>query len=207
MPKLELSRWQGLMGSLGIAPAPETFSQLEAAYSERHRHYHTVRHLVDCLSAFDEARDLAERPEEVEVALWFHDAIYKTASGENERRSAEWAQRFLASAGVGEERCSRVFDLILATVHDDRPLNGDAALMVDVDLSILGASRERFSEYEANIRREYRWVPGPLFRRKRAEILSSFLRRERIFHLDSFRERFERLARENLEEALERLRA
>ena len=51
----------------------------------------------------------------------------------------------------------------------------DAGLMVDVDLSILGQNEQRFAEYEAQIREEYRWVPGLIFKPKRAEILQRFL--------------------------------
>ena len=51
---------------------------LLARYSEPHRRYHTLQHLAECFAAFDEIADLAEHPPDVELALWFHDAIYDT---------------------------------------------------------------------------------------------------------------------------------
>jgi hypothetical protein len=36
--------------------------------------------------------------------------------------------------------------------------------VVDFDLSILGAERERFEEYEAGVRREYAHCPDEVFR-------------------------------------------
>lgn len=46
-------------------------------------------------------------------------------------------------------------DLILATRHDVSPPAGDAALLVDVDLAILGSPAERLDEYERQVRQEY----------------------------------------------------
>ena len=46
-------------------------------YAEEHRAYHDAEHITECLAWFDCVRDLAERPAELEVALFFHDAIYE----------------------------------------------------------------------------------------------------------------------------------
>ena len=96
-------------------------------------------------------------------------------------------------------------DLILATVHDAQPVRREAQLVVDIDLAILGASEERFDEYEAEIRREYAWVPEELFRRERAELLRALLERLVLYNLDVFVLRFEQRARANLKRSLSRL--
>ena len=77
--------------------------------------------------------------------------------------------------------------------------------MVDVDLSILGRERKEFERYERGIREEYRWVPAPMYRRKRLEILHSFLNRPAIYATEHFRDRYEIRARENLEWAIQGL--
>ena len=59
---------------------------LLARYSEPHRRYHTLQHLAECFAAFDEIADLAQHPADVELALWFHDAIYDTRRSDNEQR-------------------------------------------------------------------------------------------------------------------------
>jgi predicted metal-dependent HD superfamily phosphohydrolase len=79
-------------------------------------------------------------------------------------------------------------------------------LLVDIDLSILGATPERFDEYEVQVRQEYAWVPGPLFRRKRGEILQAFLVRPSIYSMPWFRQRLEAQARSNLQRSVARLR-
>jgi predicted metal-dependent HD superfamily phosphohydrolase len=78
-------------------------------------------------------------------------------------------------------------------------------LMIDIDLAILGAPRLRFDEYEAQIRAEYGWVPGFIFRRKRREVLSEFLARDPIYSTPALRNELEAQARENLIHALRRL--
>lgn len=70
------SRWNRLMAAFGLPGAGETFDLLVDAYSQKHRHYHTGAHIDHCLREFDVAAGLAIEPAEVELALWFHDAIY-----------------------------------------------------------------------------------------------------------------------------------
>jgi predicted metal-dependent HD superfamily phosphohydrolase len=182
------------------------YSELLSAYSEPHRHYHTVQHIDDCLAQFDEAAFLTHAPEEVELALWFHDAIYKPTSWANERKSADWATSFLESVGVGQDRRDRVRQHIMATQHLAESPSDDAAVVVDIDLSILGRDADTYDRYEQAIREEYRWVPGPIYRRKRIEVLEPFLGRQAIYGSEYFRSRYEQAARQNLKRAVERLR-
>lgn len=116
----------------------------------------------------------------------------------NEARSADWAVEALARAGADVDVQQRVRALIMATCHHAEPLGDDARLLVDIDLAILGADPARFAEYDAQVREEYRWVPGWLYRRKRREVLAGFLDRPAIYGTERFRERLEGRARENL---------
>ena len=195
--------WSGL-GAAGEGLALR--DALLAAWSEPQRCYHTLRHLGDCLALFEEAAHLGERPAEVEIALWFHDAVYALKGSDNEARSAAWADEALAAAGVEAEVRGRVRALVMATCHHAQPTTQDAALLVDIDLAILGAEPERFDEYEVQVRQEYAWVPGPLFRRKRREILEGFLARPRLYATEWFHQRLESPARDNLRRSLARLR-
>ena len=182
-----------------------TFDALTHAYSEPHRHYHTAAHIDHCLALLDEFRPLATRPAEVELAIWFHDAVYRPLSRDNEEQSAVWADTFLENNNVVPDVRQRVTALIRATVHDASPNDDDAALLVDIDLSILGADEQTYRQYEDAVRREYRWVPGPVFRRGRRRILQSFLERDRIYSVEPLAQRFESRARDNLGDAIRRL--
>src|SRR5215207_157618 len=84
--------WRRCAGALAARPiGPAVFDELVARYSEPHRKYHTLQHLAECLAHFEAVRDLAEQPAEVEMALWFHDAIYDTQRHDNEEKSADWS--------------------------------------------------------------------------------------------------------------------
>lgn len=81
-------RWQGLWVRLGLAPPDGAIDALLAEYEAAHRHYHNLNHVLDCLELLDRHRHLAKRPAEVELAIWFHDAVYDTRRDDNEAASA-----------------------------------------------------------------------------------------------------------------------
>jgi predicted metal-dependent HD superfamily phosphohydrolase len=200
------ARWNRLMTALELPESGESFDRLVNAYSQKHRHYHTCAHIDHCLHELDGAPGLAREPAEVELALWFHDAIYDPYASDNEAKSADLACELLTRGGASSERVERVRSHILATRHDAPAALDDSKLVVDIDLSILGVAEDAYARFEINVREEYRWVPGPLFRRKRAEILESFLARPAIYSMALFRDRYEIPARRNLTNAIAALR-
>ena len=195
--------WQRAWSGAGARGDGQSWRDaLLARYREPQRHYHTLQHLAECLALFDGAIGLARHPAAVELGLWFHDAIYDVKSSRNEEASADWAREVLLGAGVAAGFAERVHALVLATRHTAQPEDADEQLLVDIDLSILGATRERFDEYERQIRAEYAFVPGFLFNLKRRQILRSFLDRPRIYATGHFHARLEQAARVNLTRAL-----
>lgn len=190
--------WQRAWAALGLQAPDGLRQRLLAAWAEPQRHYHTIQHLRECLALLEPALDLALHPGEVELALWFHDAVYDPKGKDNEARSADWATQALTQAGADTALQQRVRALIMATCHDAEPTEPDARLLVDIDLAILGAEPARFAEYDAQVRAEYRWVPGWLYRRKRNQVLAGFLARPVIYGTERFRARLEVRARENL---------
>jgi predicted metal-dependent HD superfamily phosphohydrolase len=183
-------------------PSP-VYARLVASYSEPHRAYHNLTHIRNCLEEFEKARHLAAVPDSIEMAIWFHDAVYNPRAKDNEERSAELALSVAREAKLPAAFSQRVADLILATRHAAPPPDPDAALLVDVDLSILGQPSERFDDYERQIRQEYDWVEAAAFAAGRGAILKSFLERAAIFSTPFFRDKYERQARENLKRSIE----
>ena len=181
-------------------------AELAAAYSLPHRHYHTLAHIEHCIGELNSVWWHAVHLEELKWALIFHDAVYDPTRDDNEAASADWACRIMTELGRPEEEQLRVRELIMATAHTAEPHTGDKALMCDIDLSILAAEAATFDEYDRAIRAEYDFVPEARYREARAEILMSFLRRDRLFHTALYREHREARARANLERAVERLR-
>jgi len=202
---MELVRWQNLMQNLGISENKDTYQVLLKAYSEKHRRYHTGEHINATLNYLDAVADLASDVSEIEIALWFHDAIYKPFSATNELDSAVWAKEFLSKNGVLQDRIDRVYSLIMATIHTAETEGNDQLLMVDIDLSILGTNPAVYDQFEKDVRYEYKLVPYFLYRKKRKEILVSFLERDRIYKNDFFHTKLEDRARVNLSNAISSL--
>jgi predicted metal-dependent HD superfamily phosphohydrolase len=91
---------------------------------------------------------------------------------------------------------------VLETRHETIPYEHDAALLCDIDLSILGRSPDVFDRFERQIRQEYAMVPELIYRSGRSEILRRFLSRSSIYRSPWFRQRYESQARANLERML-----
>ena len=181
------------------------FAQLLKGYSESQRSYHTLQHLIECLTKFEQVLEQTVHPRDVEVALWFHDAIYDMKGHDNERLSADWAKKCVLDAGGTVDEGNRIYHLILITQHSALPQTCDEKVLVDIDLSILGESTERFDEYDLQVRQEYAWVADDIFKEKRREILEVFLARPQIFNSEYFFMHFERPARQNLKRAISQL--
>ena len=201
-------RWAKLWREIGAKDDGFTvYQELIGLYSEPHRHYHNLQHIADCLNEFDSARHLARQPLTVELAIWFHDAVYNTRASDNEEKSAEMAKRRISESGGRDELSDAVAALVMATKSHNPSLHRDAPLMVDIDLSILGQREERFWRYESQIRGEYDWVPEGIFCTKRTEILERFLARERIYSTKHFFDRYEQKARANLQASVQKLKS
>lgn len=195
------------MKAWGFEENLQTLNALEKAYAQKGRYYHNAQHIQACLKHFEVIESKLENPCEVELALWFHDAIYKIFSSNNEKNSALWARDFLLANGTAQDAAGRVYDLILATEHNAPAATLDASYLVDIDLSILGENPNVYAQFEQNIRREYRVVPSTIYRKKRIAVLQSFLAREKIFNNEPFYSLLEAKARVNVEGAVARLTA
>ncbi|HEY1813549.1 MAG TPA: hypothetical protein VGG74_14455 [Kofleriaceae bacterium] len=172
-------------------------AELAAAYGEPHRAYHDASHIAEVLGWFDRvADDLGwQDPATVYVAIVFHDAIYAPGATDNEARSADWVRRSglpcdLARAAALVELTARHGHQVTA----DR----DAALFLDCDMAILGASPAAFDAYDAAIAREYAAIPAEAFRAGRRNFLQGVLAMPRIFVSDYFHDQLDAPARANL---------
>jgi predicted metal-dependent HD superfamily phosphohydrolase len=174
------------------------FGELVTRYGEAHRHYHTLAHLDACLGLLDRFRGSAQHPERVELALWFHDAVYDPTASDNERQSALLARSRLAAVGLPQEALEDIEAHVLATQHHRGSLP-DSELAIDLDLGILGASTPEFSYFERAIRKEYAHVPDREFALGRGALLQGLLTRPEIYRVGALREELEVRARANLE--------
>ena len=196
--------WKRCLDDGVEADGGEVFDALVRRYGEPQRHYHTLRHIEHCLARFDLAASETTHPDAIEMALWFHDAIYDPQGPDNELRSAEWFLE-LARGRLDPAFSRHVYDLIMATTHRAPPHGSDACFVVDVDLSSLGLSWEEFDRDSQAIRAEQRDVPDGEFYRGQLGFLRALLSRPSVYATAFFRERFEASARENIRRRLKEI--
>lgn len=202
-------RWQALTTAIGADPAAADAARdaLLEHYSEPHRSYHNLSHILALLRHADAERAQIVHPETVELAIWFHDAIYDTRATDNEERSAAWAGEALQAMGTDTALISAVQAAIRATqAHDAKsPRNPDLLLFLDIDLAILGTPEDVYDDYSRAIRAEYHWVGEATYRAGRSEVLKRFLARPALFHTPSIANRLEARARRNIARELQQL--
>jgi predicted metal-dependent HD superfamily phosphohydrolase len=182
---------------------------LEAAYAEPHRRYHTRAHIEACLAELAKADGLStEDRRTLEYAIWWHDAVYDPHRSDNEERSADLAREDLGRLGVAHGQADEVARLILLTKgHEVAAGDAIGALLVSIDLSILGAAEADYDAYADGVRFEYGFVPEETFRAGRAAILARFLEAPALYPDPAFRARLEGPARANLRREIARLRS
>lgn len=190
-----------------IGPPARLLDGLRARYNEPQRHYHTWSHIGALLRHFDIGHVRLYRPKPVLWALFWHDAIYDPTQTDNEEKSAQLLIEE-ARSELSSDDLSFAAAIIRATAKHElieglsRPDSEDMGFFLDIDMSILAALPDVFDTYEANIRKEYAFVPEDNFRAARAGILQSFLERDRIYYTPVFLHAWEAKARGNLRRSI-----
>ena len=175
-----------------------------SAYAQPERHYHDERHLEECLSELANIHDLSESERRIlRWAILWHDAVYEPGLNRNEERSAELAERELAGCSVDAAEAAEVARLIRLTERH-RVEQGDrmGALLVSIDLAVLGSDPDRYAEYVEDVRREYAHVPDPLWRAGRAAVLKRLLVVDPLYPDPRFQAALGTQARANMEAEL-----
>ncbi|GAA0524846.1 putative metal-dependent HD superfamily phosphohydrolase [Rhizomicrobium palustre] len=190
-------QFQRAFAAAKVTAPKGVFEALCDRYREPHRAYHTLQHINECLGHLKTVRNA---PPAVAIALWFHDAIYDPQRQDNEERSAAWAREILGKTPLADQ----VEKMILATKHGAITIDVYERLVADIDLAILAAGEPRYSEYEAQIRREYAYLDDAAYRAERFKLLRSFSDRVYIYGSAEFRA-LETRARKNLERSINAL--
>nr|WP_229852347.1 hypothetical protein [Streptomyces albospinus] len=197
------SRWATTVANAraphaGPDPAPYA-KNLLARWDEPQRRYHTTDHLTAVLDRIDELADHAEDLPAIQLAAWFHDAVYRPDRSENEERSAALAERALPELGIDAPRTAEVARLVRLTVtHDPAADDRNGQVLCDADLAVLAGSPDRYAAYAAAVRAEYAFVPDPDFRSGRAAVLRQLLALPHLFRTPHGQAHWEQPARHNL---------
>lgn len=172
-------------------------ADLLARYAESGRLYHTIDHIDHCLGQFDDVRADCIQADAVELAIWFHDAIYNFPAYENEKLSAGFFMQ-QSDQVLDTDFRNDVAALVIATEHVEVPEDPDQRILVDVDLSSFGLPWEKFAADGKNIRRELHYLSDAEFYKGQIAFMQSLLGRDRIFNTAHFYDAYESVARDNV---------
>jgi predicted metal-dependent HD superfamily phosphohydrolase len=192
----------------GDSPTSRTeWAAVMAAWSEPHRRYHDLAHLVAVLGLVDSFAAAASDADAVRLAAWYHDVVYDPQRADNEAHSAGRGR-----AGVGglvsDERITEVERLVLVTVgHDPEPDDANGAVLCDADLAVLAAPPEAYAGYASAVRAEYGHLSDADFTRGRIAVLERLLGLPALYRLPENAARWTATARANVEAELILLRA
>lgn len=180
--------------------AESLWAEIESQYIIKNRHYHNLSHIFNMLKQLDETKTEIKDLESLKFAIWYHDIIYKSTKKDNEDKSALFALKRLKKINFNPERVQIVQELILSTKKHTiiKSQNNDNAVLLDLDLSILGTDWNTYKKYISNIRKEYKIYPNFMYNPGRKKVLNHFLERETLYFTEHYKEQYEAQARENL---------
>jgi len=181
-------------------------------YGEPQRAYHTLDHIEQLLVQFENIKHVLSEPHIIALALYYHDVIYDPTRSDNELKSAEFAIDAL-DPYLSTEQCQQIHALIMMTANHqidtlvDSEKYNDAAYMLDMDLSTLGAPWPTYRQYAKAIRQEYKHVADDSYRDGRTAVLQGLLAHPKLYLTDHYYNQLETQARANIKLELTSLAA
>jgi len=178
--------------------------ELSTQYSSKSRHYHNLEHLENMLKMLEEVEAEVNDTDTLLFSIFYHDIVYKATRADNEYQSALLFEKHISKTSF-ESTSASMLQIELTKEHllsEDKDTN----ILMDLDLSILGSSPEKYDKYQRSIRKEYIIYPDFMYKKGRVKVLKSVLDTRSIFKTDYFKDKFEDQARINLWEELKGLR-
>jgi predicted metal-dependent HD superfamily phosphohydrolase len=182
------------------------WQSLRDHYQESHRYYHTLRHLTQCLTELDNAKEhIAELPA-TELAIWFHDIIYRYGARDNETQSAAFF-RLAAGSTMSADFVDRVGEFIIATQHTGSAQDVSVAFVVDIDLSGFGLPWEDYLIDSDALRQEAASIGDEKYYQGKLRFLDELQRWPSLYQSDYFKDRLENRAQSNISRYTTELRS
>ena len=181
-------------------------------YNENQRAYHSLQHIEQLFAQFKQIKHVLNEPHIIALALFYHDVIYAPTRADNELKSAEYAVEALRPY-FSAAQCQYIYALIMMTANhklaecSNAQKNFDAAYLLDMDLSILGAPWSEYQVYAQAVRQEYVHVAKENYRVGRIAVLEKLLAHSSLYMTEYYHKRLEEQARKNIKREISFLRA
>lgn len=178
------------------------WQELVTNYSAKERHYHTLAHLENLVNEIGPLKQEIQNRFAVLFALFYHDIIYVPGKKDNEEESAKLAAERMAALGCDSKLIGATAAIIRATSTHLPSGDSDSNLFTDADLSILGQEEETYNHYAQQIRKEFSVYPDFIYNPGRKQVLQHFLSMNRIYKTSHFYNKYEKMARRNLQQEI-----
>jgi len=185
----------------------ETWDYLYHQYTQAQRGYHSLDHIFALSKSLGtHFHDVSvDQRRVLQLAIWFHDAVYDSQNHDNEIESTKAFQSLMGS-------CSLVSAIILATIRHEVPLEHSLSpeeievlkTFLDLDLLILSACEQDYKEYMYGIRFEYFHIPPAEYVGARIAVLNRLVSRPRLYFTKTCH-RLHDLAKANVEKEIQLL--
>ncbi|WP_299433089.1 hypothetical protein [uncultured Aquimarina sp.] len=171
-------------------------------HNKRNRYYHNLTHLENLYKNLASVKANIKDWDITIFALFYHDYIYNVLKQDNEERSAQQAVDITSSLSIDTGKVNICKEMILATKGHQISENDDINYFTDADLSILGSNWNDYETYYKNVRKEYKYYPDFMYNKGRIKVLKHFINMNRIFKTDYFYTKFEKQAKNNLQQEI-----
>jgi predicted metal-dependent HD superfamily phosphohydrolase len=185
--------------------AKNFWHQVESAYTDRKRHYHTLPHIIEMHSMLTEVKSEILEWDAIILAICWHDIIYNPLRNDNEERSVNFVEVWLKKLEVAEPLITSVCNHIIATKTHELNENNDTNYFLDADIAVLGKPEAEYQAYAAAIRKEFTMFPDMIYIPARTKVLRHFLDLPAIYKTPRFKNAYEEQARKNLEAEIKSL--
>ena len=210
----KLFEWHLTAINNAIEPAilKALWQDIAVRYNESQRAYHSLQHIQQLFSQFEQIKHQLHEPHIIALALYYHDVIYDPRRSDNELKSAEYAVEALKGY-LSAEQCQHIYALIMMTatheLHEclDKDTVSDAAYLLDMDLSILGTPWSEYQVYAQAVRQEYRHIANEDYRTGRIAVLQKLLAHPVLYLTAYYHNYFEVQARDNIKREISLLHA
>ena len=165
-----------------------------------------MNHLFSMCSSWNLFKHKLINPDEIFMAIIYHDIIYSPLKSNNEEKSADYFYKKVAPLlNLESLRVLFIPSAIKATKHDGSNMNiykSDVEYLLDFDLHVLGTPhKSEYDWYRNGVRKEYKIYPDLLYNKGRKKVLEGFLKRKKIYLTEDWKIN-EKKARKNLREEI-----
>ncbi|MFH1769968.1 MAG: hypothetical protein ABH828_00235 [archaeon] len=192
--------WSNLCLHKNVKDISQIFAKLKTAYAPYENGFHSLsNHIYPGFKELNKVIDMADFPNALKFAWFFHNSINVPGSKTNREDSISFFYDALKGQGLNDNFFLIVQNDIMATDYVNvEPKTPDEKIMISLDLALLGLPQEQFDRNTGLLRLEHKMYSDEEFKKGVVERFNFFLDKKPIFPIKYFEEKYEAQAKENM---------